>query len=129
MAPFPSALEHVALLKESFYASGYAALSAGRLPDAQRCFGLQLAVSPTDYRAWTGLAACRERALDYAMAANCYALGDRFEPTLPWCKIGEARTRLQLNQRQEVEQLLDRAEAQTSDLAALSAISQLRHFL
>jgi Flp pilus assembly protein TadD len=113
-------------VRESVYASAFTALGLGNTADAQRYFGLMLAVAPFDYRAWLGLAAACEQTGDCRLAANFYGVASDFEPRSAYCKLGQARALLKLGESANAATLFDEAERLSEDPSLLAAVRQLR---
>jgi tetratricopeptide (TPR) repeat protein len=113
-------------LRESLYAAAYVALAAEEWSRAQRCFSMMLAVSPFDHRAWYGIAAAREQAGDYRVAANLYEVAARFIPSSVHPKLSQARALRKLGDAVAAALVLDAAEAATEDTSALRLIAQER---
>jgi hypothetical protein len=108
---------------EAVYAAAHLCLTGERFSEAAKLFRFMLRAAPRDERAWLGLGACHERALQPRIAMELYAAGSVVagrERGSVRCMLARARTAASLGR--DPTEALEAAEQAAHDQGAVELI-------
>ena len=101
---------------ETTYNIGYAMYNQGNLEKAANIFFMLVMLDSRNYKYYFAIAACLHRLKEYSLACNLYTTTSFLNPSLPLTFYHIADCHIQLEQKKEAKEALDKAFELCGDL-------------